>query len=258
MTKIAYKLFVASYLMLSMSAAAVEYTLTRTGVDTGYITVKGLTTSNVSCTWAPPAWPGALVMGVDINNGDGTSWRTTRVNFSPQGCGQGVLDNWNSLFANKKLEARLWNVTSTLPQFAFHLTFGACCYLTSHDRPTGEVEPLPATCNAVQPASIDFKTMSANDIPTTPYGTDVTVTCTRDTKVKATFTFSDGTDENVLNNGVSIKLKVGGWPGGGTGFTYNAYKGVPLLINANATLSAPGKVNEGTFRTIGVVKLSYD
>lgn len=116
----------------------------------------------------------------------------------------------------------------------------------------------PVTCNAVQPAPIDFKTMSANDIPTSPYGTNVSVTCTGDTKVKATFTFSDGTDENVLNNGVSIKLKVGGWPGGGTGFTYNAYKGVPLLINANATLSAPGKVNEGTFRTIGVVKLSYD
>ncbi|EMH4109422.1 hypothetical protein ABUV01_004822 [Serratia marcescens] len=108
-----------------------------------------------------------------------------------------------------------------------------------------------------QPASIDFKTMPANDIPTAPIGTSVLVTCTKNSKVSAKFVFGDGTDNNNLANGLNVKLLVGGWPGQ-QGFTYNANKDMPVTIYVNAMLSASGTVREGIFRTIGVVKLSYD
>ncbi|RJF53291.1 hypothetical protein D4100_22685 [Serratia inhibens] len=115
----------------------------------------------------------------------------------------------------------------------------------------------PTTCLATQPASIDFKTMPANDIPTAPTGTTIVVTCTKNTKVDATFVFGDGTDNNNLANGLNVKLRVGGWSGQ-DGFTYNANKDIPVTINVNAMLSASGRVSEGIFRTTGVVKLSYD
>jgi hypothetical protein len=50
---------------------------------------------------------------------------------------------------------------------------------------------------------------------------------------------------------------VGGWPGA-RGYIFNASRFTPLSIDMNAMLSASGKVTEGVFRTIGVVKLSYD
>ncbi|CAI1125167.1 Uncharacterised protein [Serratia quinivorans] len=120
----------------------------------------------------------------------------------------------------------------------------------------GPFEPTP-TCSVNQPASIDFKTMPANDIPTAPIGTSVLVTCTKNSKVSAKFVFGDGTDNNTLANGLNVKLLVGGWPGQ-QGFTYNANKDMPVTIYVNAVLGASGTVREGIFRTIGVVKLSYD
>lgn len=120
----------------------------------------------------------------------------------------------------------------------------------------GPSEPT-ANCTVDQPASIDFKTMPANDIPTSPMGTAVVVTCTKNSKVSAKFVFGDGTDNNNLANGLNVKLLVGGWPGQ-QGFTYNANKDMPVTIYVNAMLSASGTVREGIFRTIGVVKLSYD
>jgi hypothetical protein len=99
--------------------------------------------------------------------------------------------------------------------------------------------------------------MPANDIPTAPIGTSVLVTCTKNSKVSAKFVFGDGTDNNNLANGLNVKLLVGGWPGQ-QGFTYNANKDIPVTIYVNAVLGASGTVREGIFRTIGVVKLSYD
>jgi hypothetical protein len=81
--------------------------------------------------------------------------------------------------------------------------------------------------------------------------------CTDDTKVTAKFVFGDATDTNTLSNGLTVKLRVDGWPGA-RGFIYNASRFTPLSIDMNAMLSASGKVTEGVFRTIGVIKLSYD
>ncbi|AYO39779.1 hypothetical protein EBA31_21920 [Serratia sp. P2ACOL2] len=117
--------------------------------------------------------------------------------------------------------------------------------------------PPPATCYATQPMSIDFKTMSANDIPTSRYGSIINVSCTQDTKVRAKFVFANGADLSALSNGLNVKLRVSGWSGA-TGFSFNAVKDVPLAIDVNASISADGKVTEGTFYTNGVVKLSYD
>ncbi|CAI1124448.1 Uncharacterised protein [Serratia quinivorans] len=217
-----------------------------------------------ACRLTGYEYPGFLIVGASSKKSptNGLYYSTPMYSASPKDCAAAAE------IANK---AAIWDVR--LPWYAspnggghaydkidvvVPYGGGKMGYWFEYRQPPGPSVPTPATCNAAQPAPIDFKTMSANDIPTAPVGTTVTVTCTRDTKVKATFTFSDGTDDNLQNNGLAIKLKVDGWPGGGTGFTYNAIKDVPLLINANATLSAPGKVTEGIFRTIGVVKLSYD
>lgn len=142
------------------------------------------------------------------------------------------------------------------------LAYGGANYSLSfhaqwHDVGGGGGPTPGGSCVSNQPASIDFKTMPANDIPTAPIGTSVLVTCTKNSKVSAKFVFGDGTDNNNLANGLNVKLLVGGWPGQ-QGFTYNANKDMPVTIYVNAMLSASGTVREGIFRTIGVVKLSYD
>ncbi|ENG5923638.1 hypothetical protein ABUV01_004824 [Serratia marcescens] len=230
--------------------------MTRTGTDTAYITVKGITTSNVSCTWL--GVNNGYSMGVDINNSDGTSWKSNRLSFTPQGCGQAVMDNWNTLFANKKLEARLYPGPSTLPQFAFHMSFNACCYLTSHDRPTGGEDPTPASCTAQTYRDIDFGTIDPKEINGKKATSSVVVSCDKKASVRVRFMTREGLAIFQMDNGLTTYLKIDDNPG-----TAGSYQTVAENASSPARafnlsaelLGTSGSVKPGAFSYTAVVRV---
>lgn len=126
-----------------------------------------------------------------------------------------------------------------------------------YEVPPVPTEPTEPSCTVTQPPMIDFKTISANDIPSGRFGSRMVVSCRSDTTFTVKFVFANGTDNETLRNGLNVKLLVGGWDGAG-GFTSSIKKDVPEDFTVNATLTAVGNVSEGFFRTVGVVKMNYD